>query len=160
MSTLILVRGLPGAGKSSLFPKTIAADDYFMVDGEYMFDPRQLPHAHADCQSRAEVLLRMVEQVVVANTFSQRWEIEPYVKIAARAGARLVVADLFDGGLTDMELEARNLHGVPAQVIARMRSRWEHDWRSGNPVPPWERQGEASDENGRVPGEGTSNSSE
>ena len=65
----------------------------------------------------------------------------PFGLIAAAAAvypvpARLVVMDLYDGGLTDSELAARNLHGVPEAGINRMRLRWEHDWKAGNPNPP------------------------
>ena len=141
--TLYAIRGLPGSGKSSLGSKlgnAIAADDYFMSeDGIYRFDPAQLGAAHADCLARCQRILALGQDVVVCNTFSQRWELEPYILAAAEYGARLVVVDLFDGGLTNTELEARNLHGVPADGINRMRLRWEHDWRAGDPRHPGQR---------------------
>tara|TARA_Y100000034_G_scaffold99818_1_gene122831 strand:- start:2886 stop:3155 length:270 start_codon:yes stop_codon:yes gene_type:complete len=76
--------------------------------------------------------------VVVHNTFSTRWEMEPYLRMAG--GTTVVsVLDLFDGGCTDEELFKRNSHGVPLETITAMRARWEHDWKVGNPLPPWER---------------------
>jgi len=144
---LILIRGLPGSGKSSLAKRfdgpCFAADDYFTVDGEYRFNPSGLKEAHAQCQRQtAESLVdrRMPAYnrgiTVVANTFSCLWEMEPYFEIAE---CRLYVIDLFDGGLTDEELFERNVHGVPLKTISDMRARWEHDWKAGNPLPPWER---------------------
>ena len=46
MKSLILVRGIPGSGKST-FAKEISygfpflsADDFFMIEGKYQFDPK------------------------------------------------------------------------------------------------------------------------
>jgi predicted kinase len=141
--TLFLVRGLPGVGKSTLgrsLGPTFAADDYFTrADGTYAFDPFQLAAAHADCQDRVMLALAVdqTRPVVVANTFSQRWELEPYFQIAARLGVNPVVVDLFDGGLDDAALAARCVHGVPEATIAAMRARWEHDWAAADTRPPW-----------------------
>jgi hypothetical protein len=65
---------------------------------------------------------------------------EPYLLMASEAGASVFILDLFDGGLTDEQLFERNDHGVPLETIQAMRSRWEHDWKKGNPQPPWERE--------------------
>lgn len=143
---LFIIRGLPGSGKSTLAHTlghaVYEADQYFEKEEGYVFDPAQLPTAHAHCQERT--LRRLVEgmgnDVVVANTFSQRWELEPYLRMASAHRARVTVVDLFDGGLDDAALVARCVHGVPERGIAAMRSRWEHDWRSGDPRPPWERE--------------------
>lgn len=146
--SLILVRGLPGTGKSTLAAllsgsaPALAADDYFMVGGEYRFDPNSLGHAHAACQHRTREALPLFPVVVVANTFSQRWELEPYFIIAREHGAKVHVIDLFDAGLDDAALAARNVHGVPEDKIALMRARWEHEWRTADPRPPWERPAE------------------
>jgi predicted kinase len=143
---LILVRGLPGAGKSTFARAfksalTFAADDYFYKRGEgkYAFDPLLLGEAHAECQRHTRASLEAGEVVVVTNTFSCRWELEPYLKMASELGLRVVVADLFDAGLDDAALVARGLHGVPQEVIAAMRQRWEHNWREADPRAPWER---------------------
>lgn len=144
MSTMILVRGLPGSGKTTfacLLGKVVSADDYFYArgNGQYTFDPRLLPQAHQNCQDRAREVLGTDETLVVANTFSCRWELQPYLEMAREFGVRVTVIDLFDAGLTDEELAQRGLHGVPVTGIAAMRSRWEHDWKAGDPRAPWER---------------------
>jgi predicted kinase len=138
---LTIVRGLPGSGKSSYAAKisknVFAADDFFMEDGEYKFDPFKLSEAHAQCQERTKLALQNGNDAVVANTFTQRWEMEPYLVMAKTHNARVVVVDCFDGGMDDAALAATNVHGVPVAVIATMRGRWEHDWRAGNPILPW-----------------------
>lgn len=140
---IYIIRGLPGSGKSSLGKKLSnvvrAADDFFMVDGEYMFDPKLLGQAHAACFNNVENDLKTTGTAVVANTFTMRWEMEPYLQLADNEDARVVVIDTFDAGKSDEELARLNEHGVPAKSIAAMRARYEHNWRAGDPRPPWTR---------------------
>jgi hypothetical protein len=141
--TIFIVRGLPGSGKSTIggkFGAVRSADDYFTSDrGEYIFDPSKIVAAHAACQQAVKTDLDNGDIAVVANTFCMGWEFTPYIEIAAEVSAAVVVVDLFDGGLDDAGLEARNVHGVSAAGIAAMRARWEADWRAADPRPPWER---------------------
>jgi len=150
---LLLIRGLSGSGKTTLAKLIVvlndldhfvgadifAADDHFMVDGQYQFDPAKLPEAHAQCQERTDASLADGRWVVVHNTFSCRWELEPYFRLADAHEIEVFVVDLFDGGCTDEQLVERTQHGVPLSSIQAMRARWEHDWRSGDPLPPWGR---------------------
>jgi hypothetical protein len=147
---LYIVRGLPGSGKSTFglsiehttgeIPDCFAADDYFVGDdGVYRFDRFKLPQAHAACQVGVQVALASGSSCIVANTFTQRWEMQPYLDMARHSNARIIVVDCYDGGMTDAELAAKNVHGVTEDIIASMRYRWEHDWRAGDPRAPWER---------------------
>ena len=57
---LVLVRGIPGAGKTTFAEKlawplgapVYSADDYFMKDGKYIFNVAGLGAAHAQCLER------------------------------------------------------------------------------------------------------------
>jgi len=137
MPTLTIIRGLPSSGKTTHAKKMqeqnsnlvmCAADDFFMINGEYKFDPKKIMEAHKDCQRRTEESLRAGNDVVVHNTFTQKWEIDPYFQIAYRVApnVQITIVSLFDGGLSDEQLCARNAHAVPLNVIAAMRSRWEN----------------------------------
>ena len=112
----------------------------------YNFDPSKLSEAHAWCLETTKRLLREADRdvrqqsVVVHNTFCCRWEMEAYLEMAKRRGSQVTVVSVFDGGCTDEELAKRNSHGVPLDAIRRMRERYEHDWKSGDRRPPWERE--------------------
>lgn len=130
MLKLILIRGLPGSGKTTLArlidAVAVAADDYMSDDdGNYKFDPARLSKCHEWCQNTAKNLLLAGANVVVHNTFSRQWEIDPYRKIAELTRAELVIFDLYDGAMTDDALSARNEHAVPRETITKMRDRWE-----------------------------------
>lgn len=151
MTVLTLVRGLPGSGKSTLASAIslhtgagmASADDHFTgADGVYRFDPAELPQAHAECQAEARRLLASGRSIIIHNTFTQGWEATPYVVMARELGATIEVKDVFDGGLSDEALAARNVHGVPLASIAAMRARWDFDLlaaQTNEPRAPWER---------------------
>lgn len=141
---LFLVRGLPGSGKSTvavgLAGMVFSADDLFVgSDGVYLFNSSLLSAAHAACQVNTYNALASGQSVAVANTFTEHWEMQPYLRMVTEFGARLIVVDTFDGGMTDEQLAAKNIHEVPLAGIVAMRARWQHDWRSGDTRAPWER---------------------
>jgi len=123
MKTLILLRGLPGSGKST-FAKTlggihIEADHYFMKDGEYKFDASKLKQAHEHCRTSTEGWMVEGYNIVVSNTFTQEWEMDAYYELAGKYGYRvysLIVENRHDGV---------NEHGVPADKLEQMKNRFE-----------------------------------
>jgi len=149
---LTFVRGLPGAGKTTIATEysghglngtLVSADDFFVgEDGVYRFDFTKLTEAHESCQARARAILAEGGSVIVHNTFTQGWEATPYVEMIAEFNAIYTVINVFDGGLDDAALAARNVHGVPLAGIAAMRARWDRDLLAAQavePRKPWER---------------------
>jgi predicted kinase len=134
MNTIILVRGLPGSGKSSfaamLGAAVLEADQYFQQDGTYKFNPQKLRCAHKWCQEEAEKYMQAnVPKFFVCNTFTQNWELQPYVELARKYAYRVVVLTI-ESGLDSDALAGRNLHSVPPDAIQRMANRWE-DYANG-----------------------------
>lgn len=138
--TLILVRGLSGSGKTTLAdiivgakdPEgerriALSADDFFTDEqGNYTFVYEQLTAAHDWCKTETEACVAEgYDVVVVHNTFTRAWELNPYIEIAYRHQYRLQVVNLFDGGLNDAQLAGRCIHRIPIGSIAAQRKRWE-----------------------------------
>jgi predicted kinase len=129
---LILLRGLPGSGKST-FGSTIlqlpnnnpqevlSADDFFVNnEGEYIFDSTKLKEAHNFCQFRCSERMRQgIARIVVANTFTEEWEMEEYFKMAERYNYRVhtIIVENRHGN--------ESIHGVPEDNFKKMKKRFQ-----------------------------------
>lgn len=130
---LILLRGLPGSGKTTLgrvilyhfgndnSNDVISADDFFTNEnGEYNFDASKLKEAHNDCQFRCSERMRQnIAKIVVANTFTQEWEMEVYFDMAKRYNYRVHTV------IVENRHEGVNVHGVPEDKLKQMKDRFQ-----------------------------------
>ena len=129
MKELYLLRGIPGAGKSTL-AKSIGgihmeADQYFVEDGKYNFDATQLKNAHNYCQSQTKAWMRTDSEqvnalkIVVSNTFTQEWEMEAYYEMAKEYGYTVysLIVENRHGGKSE--------HNVPKASLDKMENRFE-----------------------------------
>ena len=129
--TLYLIRGLPGSGKSTLANKLsnnkhIETDMYFAMNmtGTYKFDSDKLKEAHEWCRQQCQAMMEAQEtSVVVSNTFTQMWEMEPYQRLADQFEYSVFVIHC--------ENDFGNTHNVPPDTIERMAKRWEPYHRLG-----------------------------
>lgn len=130
MKTLYLLRGLPGSGKSTLAMNLVESsvaevymetDMYFVdpVSGEYNFDASQIKKAHEWCKMRTNGYMGFEKNIVVSNTFTQEWEIQPYLDMAEEHGYKVVslIVENRHGG--------ESVHDVPSETIDKMENRFE-----------------------------------
>ncbi|RYH05085.1 hypothetical protein EON65_45690, partial [archaeon] len=142
---LILVRGLPGQGKSSLGKRLaerfqgiqFESDANFMVAGEYKYDASLVGASHELTQSHArQAMLSLAPVILVTNTFTRHWEYEPYTQLAEQYGYVTVIFDLYlhirHAHAVDLclspylvYLSGCNVHDVPPEKILEMAQRYE-----------------------------------
>ena len=133
-----ILKGLPGTGKSMLANalgnegSIFSTDSYFMVDGEYQFDPSKLGDYHAENLRLATEFMERFgpytspANCVIDNTNTQHWEYEKYEEAAKENGFMVQVITV-EWNINDIPLYAeRNSHGVPEEAIYRMAERWEY----------------------------------
>lgn len=126
MAKLILIRGTSGSGKSTLArwyyqrhedSIHLEADMYFQHGEDYKFDSTKLRDAHNWCQTTTRVMLQQGHDVIVANTFTRIWEMQPYIDMAYSLGVSLKVIR--------MDQQFDNTHNVPDEVVNKQRERFE-----------------------------------
>ena len=122
---LYLLRGLPGAGKSTIGKNLKAvnfeADQFFLDENSnYNFDATKLKDAHEWCQKRVKnCMIEGIKDISVSNTFTQEWEMEAYYNMAKEYGYMIfsIIVENRHGG--------KNVHGVPTEALERMKNRFE-----------------------------------
>jgi uridine kinase len=124
---LICIAGNIGSGKStyakklleSLPPKSghFEADMFFMENGKYKFDGSKIKNAHAWCKANVESYLIQNIDVIVSNTFTQLWEVQPYLDLAKKYNAEVIIYK--------MTKNYGNIHDIPDEVYDRMKTRLE-----------------------------------
>lgn len=122
----IILSGIPGSGKSTFAGEAdksviCSADDFFMVEGQYLFDFRKLGEAHGSCLRKfVECLSRGENVVYVDNTNTTVLELAPYVAVASAYKYQVELVTF----LCDPEVGAkRNKHGVPLNACISMDKR-------------------------------------
>jgi len=138
MKKLVIMRGIPGCGKSTYVrtqlqgAKVFSADDWFMRSGKYDFKPQEIGQAHEHCFRRFMQAVQKGEpRIVVDNTNTHLWEMSPYI----------LAGDSYDYVIEIIEVQCdpavaaeRGIHGVPTHIISRMHSDM---MAQTTQMPPW-----------------------
>lgn len=134
---ITIMRGAQGFGKShyiknNLPEETIvcSADHFFMKNGDYLFDPKQISKAHEECLKKYTLLVasNYSGHIAVDNTNIRLWEISPYVNLATAFGLDYKIVEIVANPTI---AAARNIHGVPEKTVIQAYKNLEE------PLPWW-----------------------
>lgn len=136
----IILRGLPGSGKSFLAKKIvddtvrknptdhiISADDFFYRSGKYLYDISKLTEAHQTAQrtffNRAS---KGYSPLIIDNTNMEHWEMFPYIQAAIQYSYHLeIIEPQTPWKCTASKLAHRNKHSVPMDKIKKMMDKYQ-----------------------------------
>lgn len=126
MPTLTLIRGLPGSGKSTLAKcfrerdysiRHFEDDMFFIENGKYQYDKTKIQRAHDWCFIKVSYSLSQGVDTIVSNTFTQIWQMEPYLQLCRDMRYTLNVIEC--------KGQFGNVHNVPEGTLIRFRENWE-----------------------------------
>jgi len=141
--TVIINRAIPASGKSTFAKKIVSTlqergisaishstDDFFMVDGEYMFDVSKLREYHLKNQEDFEYSLQNdVEVVICDNTNIEPWEAKVYYNLAKRYKYKVILID-FEPRDIELHHQAQSnedyRRDIPLDILQDMKSRYEN----------------------------------
>lgn len=94
------------------------ADDFWMVNGKYTFNPRWLPEAHRACFDAAEESCMMcLPEINIANTNTRLSEFADYIELARSHGYEVEVYHVKGNW--------GSIHDIPKVTLRKMAERWE-----------------------------------
>lgn len=127
---LIILRGLPGSGKTTL-AKLLAdnnkypffsIDDYFThpQTGEYKFDFEKNHLAYKSCEERTQgEMKKNTSKIFLHNVFSMEWEMEPYFKLASENNYAVFVLTV------ENRHGNKNIHEINNEQMEKMAEKFK-----------------------------------
>ncbi|QOI68029.1 hypothetical protein vecB_091 [Escherichia phage VEcB] len=99
MKQLIILRGVSGAGKSTVaeiisegyWPICEADQYHYTENGAYDWKPENVGKAHAWCQSIVrDAMASNIKKIIVSNTSTTEKELKPYFTLAEEFGYQVI----------------------------------------------------------------------
>jgi len=130
LSCLVLIRGLPGAGKTTLanllsedglYP-VFSVDDYFTNsnNGDYKFEFSENHLAYSSCLQKVEQsMIENTKKIFVHNTLTLDWEIEQYFKLSSKHQYTIFVVTC------ENYHSKKNLHSISDDQLVKMANKYK-----------------------------------
>jgi adenylate kinase family enzyme len=130
LPAIILIRGLPGAGKSSLanilseegvYP-VFSVDDYFTnpFTGEYNFVFSENHIAYKTCLDKVELSMQnKIKKIFVHNTLTLDWEINEYFKLSSKHRYAIFVVTC------ENYHSNKSIHSVSDEQLIKMANKYK-----------------------------------
>jgi len=139
---LFIMRGASGSGKSTKAHQIVSdfrnnngkgkaticsADDYFIKDGKYNFNPKLLGKAHGECKNNVKgAMVAEVDLIIVDCTNTRHWEMEPYIILAKKYSYKVKKITVGKFDQDSLKLYAsRNKHRVSLEIIEKQAQRFQ-----------------------------------
>ena len=125
MPKLLILRGLPGSGKSHYAKKLskrfnikhFENDAYLYVNGEYKWTPFTAKLAAKKCFEDTMNELKAGRNAIVSNVFVTKKAIDKYVNAAKQLGASVMVVRMTN--------DFGNIHNVPQDTLTSMKNNFQ-----------------------------------
>lgn len=125
MPKILLLRGLPGSGKSHYAKKLskqfnikhFENDAYLYVNGEYKWTPFNAKLAAKKCFEDTMNELKAGRNAIVSNVFVTKKAIDKYVNAAKKLGASVMVIRMTN--------DFGNIHNVPQDTLTSMKNNFQ-----------------------------------
>ena len=121
---LYIVRGAADSNRDQIAKQLVVehngvqieADDYFVADGVYTFNPFKLEQAHQWCLNQVKMHLRAGRNVILSNTSTELWEFKPYMEYCNRVGISFDIFYCLEKGT--------NKYNTPDKACVKQRKRF------------------------------------
>jgi hypothetical protein len=109
------VRRTPRASSDASTSGSATEVAFYDEEGNYNFDASKLSEYHRCCLDATKVSLENGYTVIVSNTFTSEWELEPYVNLAKSMDIPVQIITV--------QSNFKSIHNVPAETLEKQKAR-------------------------------------
>lgn len=137
MKKLVVLRGIPGSGKSQKAREIateykgtiVSVDNYFERNGEYKFLDTEISRAYGYVEGQVDILMQQQTQLIIADGIHQSEKhLRGYQALADKYGYELEIQYPDGEHIFDVEHCFRHsIHRVPRRTLQKIKDRFERE---------------------------------